>query len=113
MDVSFIPLWITSTASVVGVIYAIARNGSRAKKQNDDLIKDLKHEISSVGKRLDDPYNGLTAIKKSTDEIRLHCMEVSTRIDEQVEVHGNEIAALRKVQSRNIRSRSTKKQLDK
>jgi len=100
MEIHLLPLWITSTASVVGVIYAIVRNGSRSKKQNEDMLREFKHELRTIGNRLDDPYNGLTAIKQSADEMKLRCTETSTRITEQVSTQRAEIDMLRAKKSR-------------
>jgi len=91
-----IAIWITSTFSAIGVIYAIARNGSRGKKQDEQLKTELKMEIKGVRNQLDDPENGLSAIKKSVDDQKLHCAEVSTRISGQVERNVEEIHTLRK-----------------
>jgi len=103
MDVSLIPLWVTSGAGVIGVVYAIARNGSRGKKQDEQLKIDLRAEVSTVtaevadvNKKLEDPNFGLTAIKHSVDEQKLHCAQVSTAIASQVETNSKEIAILRK-----------------
>ena len=91
-----VPLWISSTFCAIGVIYAIIRNGSRSRKQDEQLKSELVMEVKSINKQLEDPENGLSAIKKSTDGIRLHCAEVSTRIESQVETNTDEIALLRK-----------------
>ena len=91
-----VPLWISSTFCAIGVVYAIIRNGSRAKKQDEQLKAELKSEIKVIKKQLDDPENGLGAIKKSADGMRLHCAEVSTRIEAQTKTNTDEISLLRK-----------------
>jgi len=96
MDIGLIPVWITTTFTAGGVIYAIARNGSRGKKQDEQLKAELKLEIKVIKKQLDDPENGLGAIKKSADGMRLHCAEVSTRIEAQTQTNTDEINILRK-----------------
>ena len=96
MDLSLVPIWITSTASVAGVIYAIARNGRRSKKQDDTLKTELKSEVGTIKKQLSDPDNGLSAIKKSVDEQLLHCARISTHLSSQVKTNSDEIALLRK-----------------
>ncbi|MDP2729202.1 MAG: hypothetical protein Q8O55_01810 [Dehalococcoidales bacterium] len=95
MEVQFIPIWITSTASAIGVVYAIVRNGSRGKKQDEQLKTELKMEVKGIKDRLDDPDNGLAAIAKGVDSQRLHCAEVSTRIEAQGNTNSQEIATLR------------------
>jgi len=91
-----LPLWITSGAAVVGVIYSIWRNGNRSKKKDDALKTELKTELGVIQKSLDDPENGLTAIKKEVSDFKLHCATVSTGLSTMVKVHAEEIANLRK-----------------
>jgi len=93
---SLIPIWITSTFSAIGVIYAIVRNGNRGKKQDEQLKTELKMDIAGIKAKLDDPDNGLGSIKRCVDAQRLHCTEVSTRIEGQVMTNTGEIANLRK-----------------
>jgi len=95
MEVSLIPIWITSSFSAIGVIYAIVRNGNRAKKQDEELRTLLKLDVKGIKDQLEDPENGLSAIKKSVDAQRLHCVETSTRLEEQVKTNSGEIASLR------------------
>ena len=94
-EFSLIPVWITTTFSAIGVIYAIVRNGSRAKKQDEKLKADLKSSLDTIKERLDDPDNGLSAIKKATEGMRLHCAETSTSISSQVKTNTSEIEKLR------------------
>ena len=96
MDPSIIPIWITSSASAIGVIYAIRRDGKRGKAQDEKLKIALKEEVNAIKAQLDDSDNGLSAIKRSTDGMRLHCAEVSTAISAQTKTNTDEIALLRK-----------------
>ena len=48
MDIQLIPIWVTSTFSAVGVIYAIVRNGRRGKQQDEQLKTELKMEIKAI-----------------------------------------------------------------
>lgn len=91
-----IPTWLPGIAAVVGVIYAIARNGNRSKKQDEQLKTDIKIDINGIRQRLDSPNSGLEAIKKSTDDMRVHCAKTSTALVIQVDTHENEINQLRK-----------------
>lgn len=93
---NILPVWITSTASVIGVIYAIVRNGSRQKKQDEKLKTELKLELDHIKQKLDDPENGLSSIKKCVDSQKLHCVEVSTRIEGKCDTNAREIDTLRK-----------------
>jgi|GEM_PF-2280179 len=91
-----VPVWITSIAAIVGVIYSITRNG-RSSKQHDKALKSaLMTDMSTIKERLDDPDTGLRAIKKETLAMREHCVKQSTALSAKVEVHGSEIARLRK-----------------
>ena len=98
VDVGIIPLWLTSIATAAGVVYALVRNGSRSKKQNETIMSELVNHISTINKKLDDPDHGLNAIKRSADQMRLHCAETSTRIAGRVDVHSQEIAYLRRLE---------------
>jgi len=91
-----VPVWITTSFTAIGVVYAIVRNGSRGRKQDEQLKTELKMEIKTIKSQLDDPENGLGAIKKSADGMRLHCAEVSTRIEAQTQTNTDEINILRK-----------------
>ena len=93
---SLIPIWITSSCSAIGVIYAIVRNGNRGKKQDEQLKTELSMEIKAIKNQLDDPENGLGSIKKCVDSQRLHCAEVSTRIEAKANTNTQEIVNLRK-----------------
>ena len=96
MDVQLIPIWITSSFSAIGVIYAIVRNGRRGKQQDEQLKTELKMEIKAIKTQLEDPENGLGSIKKGVDDQRLHCAEVSTRIEAKANTNAQEIATIRK-----------------
>jgi len=91
-----VPLWITSGAAVVGVIYSIWRNGDRSKKKDDALKTELKTQMSGIQKSLDDPDDGLKAIKREVTDFKVHCAEVSTGLSTRVQTNAEEIANLRK-----------------
>ena len=93
---NLVPLWITSIATGMGVIYAIIRNGNRGKKQDEQLKTELKMEVGAIKTKLDDPENGLSAIKKSVDDQRFYCVATSTAISAQVKTNTSEINNLRK-----------------
>lgn len=96
MEVQLIPIWITSSFSAIGVVYAIVRNGRRGKQQDEELKTELKMDIKAIKTQLDDPENGLSAIKRCVDNQRLHCAEVSTRIEAKADTNTQEVATLRK-----------------
>lgn len=90
-----IPAYIGAGVSVVMGFYAIVRNGSRSKTQDEKLKTELKAELSAIKGKLDDPQTGLTAIKRATEEQKLHCATVSTGLSVRVQNHDEEIARLR------------------
>ena len=94
MEGELVAIWITTIFTAGGVLYTMRRNGSRGKKQDTELKTELKLAIQSITKKLDDPKNGLGAIKDSTDAQKVHCTEVSTRLCTKVEKHDSEIDAL-------------------
>jgi polyhydroxyalkanoate synthesis regulator phasin len=100
MEVALIPIWITSTASVVGVVYAIVRNGSRGKKQDAKLKEDLLNDINTIKTRLDDTRTGLTAIKQAVDEQRRNCSEISSTLTERVAANRRDVEDLKKRRQR-------------
>jgi len=96
MDGGLAPI-IASSASVVGVIYVICRDSRRASKRELDTKIELKGEIRYIKDKLEDPDSGLAAIKRSTEEMKLHCAKVSTSLS--VKVNNLEGEAKRKGQS--------------
>lgn len=77
--------WVVSLSAASGVVYSIIRNGKRQRDSDTKLKTELKMEIDTIKKRLDDPDNGLSAIKKATEEMKLHCARVSTTLCTRVE----------------------------
>lgn len=95
MATELIPLWITVAVSLSGVAYAIFRNGRRSREQDENLKTELKLEMGIIKGKLEDPIDGLGAIRKATDNMKLHCMEVSTGISSEVAKNTKEIDILR------------------
>jgi len=98
-----VPLWFSCGATSIGVMYAIIRNGSRGKKQDAILKADLLNKVKLVTDQLEDPDNGLSAIKRSVDAQQLLCSNVSTalqgevaRVDEKVKRNARDLDDLRK-----------------
>lgn len=95
MDVALIPVWITAGISVATSVYAIVRNGTRQKEQDAVLKAELRKDLKVIKDQLDDPVNGLEAIKKATEDQKDHCLEVSTNISTRVTTAEKEIDRLR------------------
>lgn len=95
MELSIVPVWITSVVAVILGVYTMWRNGKSASKENDKFKNDLKSDLDTIRTRLDDKDNGLSSIKKAVDDQRIHCVKTSTSLSEQVKAHSNEIIRLR------------------
>jgi uncharacterized GH25 family protein len=101
-----LPIWMTSLGAVATSIAAIitvlkfSRNGRQSSeykaKQEAAFDTQVLDYIEYIKKKIDDPDNGLSAIKKATEAMRLHCAQVSTRIESQVKTNTDEISILRK-----------------
>ncbi|MDD4873903.1 MAG: hypothetical protein PHE15_02870 [Dehalococcoidales bacterium] len=89
-----LPIWLTTTASVVGVVYAIVRNGSRKKKQDADLKADLKADMRSIKEQLGDPITGLDAISNRLEKMREHCNDVTSAMNLRVKENSKDIEHL-------------------
>ena len=84
MDGVIIALWITTSATAGGVIYTIAKNGRSRTKQDTELKVALKKDIDSVQKMLDDPNDGLGAIRREVSAQREHCAGVTAGFEERI-----------------------------
>jgi len=101
-----LPVWITSLAAVsasVGAVIAVlkfSRNGRQSSehqaKQEAKFDTQVLEDIRYIKEKIDDTDNGLSAIKKATEAMKLHCATVSTRIESQVKTNTEEIGILRK-----------------
>ncbi len=56
------------------------RNGENRAKERGSLIE----MVNDINRRLDDPDNGLGAIKKAVDGQKLHCAKISTELATKV-----------------------------
>jgi hypothetical protein len=95
MEGTIIVSWIMAGSAVGGTIYAIIRNGSRRKEQDIELKAQLKKDMKGIKDQLEDPDTGLEAIKKATDDHKLVCKEISTKLSTEVERNKKEIDRLR------------------
>lgn len=85
MDVPSIGLWITSSAAAIGVIYTIAKNGRSRVKSDVELKTELKKDIEAIQKCLDDPQDGLGAIRREINIQRTHCASVTAGFAERLQ----------------------------
>lgn len=85
MDGAIIGLWATSSAAVIGVIYTIAKNGRGRVKADTELKTELKKDIETIQKRLDDPQDGLGAIRREVSGMKQHCAGVTASFDQRLQ----------------------------
>ena len=84
MDGPLVALWITSGAAVVGVIYSIIKNGRGRTKADTQLKTELKKDIESIQKSLDDPNDGLGAIRREISAQRERCAGVTSGFEQRI-----------------------------
>jgi len=69
----------------LGLILTLVRNGRSQSRSMGKLEGTLVTSIGNINNRLDDPNNGLSAIKGAVDEQAVHCARVSTGLATKVE----------------------------
>jgi len=84
MDGAIITLWITTGVTATGVIYTITKNGRSHAKYDTELKTELKKDIESIKKVLDDPNDGLSAIRREVSAQREHCAGVTSGFEQRL-----------------------------
>jgi len=84
MDGAVIALWITTLSTAIGVIYTVVRNGREHAKQDTELKIELRKEIESLRKMLDDPRDGLSAIRHEISSMKEHCASVTSGFEQRI-----------------------------
>lgn len=84
MDGALIAQWAATVVLAGGFLFTIRRNSKGKEIKDTELKTELKGEILSLREKLDDPNDGLKAIKKSVDDQRLHCAKISTALKTKV-----------------------------
>ena len=84
MDGAIIALWVTTLTTAVGVVYTIVKNGRSRAKQDAELKVELKKDIESLKKVLDDPNDGLSAIRREVSAQREHCAGVTSGFEQRL-----------------------------
>jgi len=84
MDGAIVALWITTTATAAGVVYSVVKNGRSRAKQDTELKVELKKDIESIKKVLDDPNDGLSAIRREISAQREHCAGVVSGFEQRI-----------------------------
>lgn len=84
MDTAIIALWITTSATAIGVIYTVVKNSKNRTKQDTELKVELKKDIEAIKKVLDDPNDGLGAIRREVSAQREHCAGVTSGFEQRL-----------------------------
>jgi hypothetical protein len=84
VDGPLVALWITTSATAVGVIYTIVKNGRSRTKQETELKVELKKDIESIQKSLDDPNDGLGAIRREVSGMKEHCAGITSGFEQRI-----------------------------
>jgi len=84
MDGAIIALWITTTATATGVVYSLVKNGKSRAKQDAELKVELKKDIESIKKVLDDPNDGLSAIRREVSAQKEYCAGVTSGFEQRL-----------------------------
>lgn len=82
--VAIVAQWVATILIAAGLGYTIHNNGRGREQKDIQLKSELKSEIEHVKNKLDDPNDGLRAIKKSVDEQKLYCAKTSSALIERV-----------------------------
>lgn len=96
MGIIEIATLIIAVAAVSGLIATWIKNGRNQSRSFGSLEGSLKEKISAIQSRLDDPSHGLSAIKDSVDEQKLHCAKVSTALATKLGTAEREVEELKK-----------------
>ncbi len=65
-----VPQWVGIALVAMGLVYTWISNGRKQKETDTRLSTSLKGEIKEIVKRLDDPLEGLGAIRKAIGHIK-------------------------------------------
>ena len=84
MDGAVVALWITTSVTAVGLAYTVVTNGRSRTKKETELKVELKKDIESLTKKLDDPDDGLGAIRREVTGVKLHCAGVTSGFEERI-----------------------------
>lgn len=80
MDGAVVAQWCATGVIAVALIVSWVRNG---KNQSEEWGS-LQTEVKNIQKQLDDPNQGLGAIKKSVDEQKTHCASITSEFEQRI-----------------------------
>jgi hypothetical protein len=95
--------WVGLVCVAGGLAYTVRRNNKADIRSDSELKTQIKTEVASIVKKLEDPKNGLTAIKEAVEHQAKRCGQISTSIAEQVKANRRDIDRLRNGENRGKR----------
>ena len=75
--------WVATACIAGGLVYTWRRNNNERNQIDTKLKTELKAEISTITKRLDDPNEGLGAIKREISSMKERCASVTSGCSER------------------------------
>jgi len=107
MQPEIIALWVMTIAatgasvSAVVAVLKFSRNGKLAveAKIHDETQSDttIRQDIKHIKKALDDPQNGLSAIKSEVESQKVRCAQISTELSGRITGNEKTIDDIKKV----------------
>jgi len=85
MEEPVIAVWITASVAVITSVYTIIKNGRSRTKSDTQLKTELKMDIETIQKLLDDPHDGLGAIRREVSSMKLHCAGVTSTFEQRIQ----------------------------
>jgi tRNA C32,U32 (ribose-2'-O)-methylase TrmJ len=99
MDGGDIAQWVVTICVVIALFINMRRNTkadtNQASKETSQAAEQ-KNEIKHIIQRLDDPNDGLGAIKRAITKQELHCRQISTELTGRIRESEEDIQQLRK-----------------
>lgn len=85
MDGGLVAQW--AAVGVLALSQAVMYVRNNRYNSTKDTVErtEVKDKLETISKQLDDPENGLSAIKKSVDDQRLYCARVSTSLKGRID----------------------------
>ncbi len=83
MDGVSVAQWIATACVAGGLIFTWQRNGKHQLESDTKLKTELTGEIKGIKDKLDDPNEGLGAIKREINGVKEHCAAVTAGCSER------------------------------
>lgn len=75
--------WIGIILVAIGLIYEVARNSKGDSQKDIQRWTRFEGTVDNINKKLDDPVDGLQAIRKTVEGIQVHCASVTSGCEER------------------------------